>query len=215
MLKPTWRPRRVPTALARASRRLAPMAFLVAAAGPLLLLTYVSIAIGSQAVTSRGQQAARTIADESATFIQQQVNAVVDRVDSYGERRVAPLLGADPGPDLDRSAVNTQLGQLNASKTGIDSAFVTDLDGHLLALQPGGPAPLGLSLAPEEWYQAIRASGSSYVTSLSTLAGTLNPAYIGVATVLRLGGTATGRPVGYMVSSYSLVSIQASVDDFG
>src|SRR5579859_5751238 len=218
MYVPIWESTSRSSALTRGVRQsrfpLFLVGLLLATAIPLSLLTYFSISIYTQDMTRRSEEGASAVADDSATFIQQQVIDEMVHADSDGERQVAPAMGGGGSASLDLAGINGGLSDIVNSKEGVDTAFATDLTGRALAIQPADPTVVGETFNDEDWFTGVLATQAPVITSISTIRGLLDPQHVGIASPLRVGGKDGGAVVGYLVAVFNLGFLQASVDDF-
>src|SRR5262249_48879694 len=117
------------------SRRSVVVFFFVIIGVPGALLTYSSIAISTPSAGDPADSGAADSADTSAVFIYQRYQDVAVQLDSYAQRSMEPAMAG--GRDhYDMSAIETALDDLIRVQNGVDTAFVTDPRGQLVAIAP-------------------------------------------------------------------------------
>jgi len=195
------------------SRRSVVVFFFVIIGVPIALLTYFSIAISTESAVDQAYSGAADSADTSATFIYQRFQDVAVQLDSYAQRSMEPAMAG--GRDhYDMSAIDTALDDLIRVQTGVETAFVTDPRGQLLAIAPERSDLVGKYLTGDDWYQGVSRRDMPFVSGLSSTSARQNLDTVAVATPVKSRpGTAPAR-YGYVVALYSLRQIQAFVDQF-
>ena len=194
-------------------RRSAVVFFFLITGVPIALLTYSAIKISTDSAIAQAEESAADSAETSAAFIHQRFQDVAAQLDAFAQRNVAPAMG-DRIDGYDLAAIDSALVELVRVQSGIDTAFVTDARGQLVAIAPEHAELAGKYLTGDDWYQGAIKQDTPYVGGLSATAARLNLNSIAIAAPIKnQPGTLPGR-VGYLVGLYSLDQIQAFVDDF-
>jgi signal transduction histidine kinase len=197
-------------ALRWASRRSAVFLFFVITGVPVALLVYSAIAISTASAVRQAEKGAADSAQASAVFIHQRFQDVADQLDSFARRSLAPVAGAPDG-GFDVPVIGAQLDDLVRSQSGIDTAFVTDRRGRLVAISPPRGELVGRYLSGDDWFQGANAQDRPYVSGLSPTAAQRDLNSVAIAAAI--GGAAGSGRAGYLVGLYSLGQVQAFVDD--
>ena len=191
------------------SRRSAVVLFFVITGVPIALLMYWSIAISTDSSVRQAEKAAADSAQASAVFIHQRFEDVAAQLDSFARRSLAPTMAGGPGR-YDMAAVDAQLSDLMRVQAALNTAFVTDLRGRLVAIAPQRSDLVGLYFTGDDWFAGISTQDTPYVAGLSATAARQDLNSVAIAIAIHAG---VDR-VGYLVGLYSLAQIQDFVDDF-
>ncbi len=192
------------------SRRSVVVFFFLITAVPIALLAYSSIAISTDAAIRQAEKGAADSAQTSAVFIHQRLQDVAAQLDSYAQTNVAPAMEGGQGT----TALGGALRDLIRVQSGVDTAFVTDPRGQLLAISPDRSDLVGKYLTRDDWYQGASAHDTPFVAGLSSTAATQNLNSVAIATPVRSQPGSPPSRLGYLVALYNLRQIQAYVDDF-
>jgi len=195
------------------SRRSAVVLFFVITGVPIALLIYWSIAISTESAVRQAEKGAADSAQASAVLIHERFSDVGSQLDLFAQRSLGPTMAAGPG-HYDMAAVGTQLNDLIKLQGGLNSAFVTDLRGRLVAIAPRRSDVMGRYLTGDDWYQHVSQQEGPYVSGLSSTAAKQDLSSIAIAIPIRGGLGPTVARVGYLVGLYALDKIQSFVDDF-
>jgi signal transduction histidine kinase len=195
------------------SRRAVVVFFVLITGVPIALLTYFSIAISTRSAVDQAEQGAGDSAQTSAVFIHQRFQDVAAQLDSYAQRSLEPAMESGPS-QYDMPTIESSLADLIRVQTTVDTAFVTDSRGQLIAIAPGRSDLMGKYLTGDDWYQGARQQDTPFVAGLSSTAAAQDLNSVAVATSVRSRPGATPTRFGYLVALFSLDQIQQFVDDF-
>lgn len=195
------------------SRRSVVVFFFLITAAPIALLAYSSIAISTDAAIRQGEKGAADSAETSAVFIHQRFQDVAAQLASYAQGNVAPALESGQG-GYDVTALGAALSELIRVQSGVDTAFVTDPRGQLLAIVPDRSDLNHKFLTGDDWYQGVSGKDAPFVAGLSATAASQNLNSVAIVAPVRSSSGSPPRRLGYLVALYSLNQIQAFVDDF-
>jgi len=196
------------------SRRSAVFLFFVITGVPIALLMYTSIAISTGSAVHQAEKGAADSAQASAVFIHQRFQAVAGQLDSFAQRSLAPAMDQRGPGGYDPATIAVQLTELTRLQSGIDTAFVTDPRGRLVAIAPQRSDLLGLYLTGDDWYQGVSARDTPYVAGLSPTGAQQEPNSVAIAAAVREPEGASPGRLGYLVGLFGLDQIQGFVDDF-
>lgn len=195
------------------SRRSAVVLFFLITGVPIALLTYSAIAISTQSAEDQAEKGAADSAQTSAVFIHQRFQDVAVQVDSYAARSMAPAMEGGPGR-YDLAGIAGGLSDLIRVQSGVDTAFVTDPRGQLVAIAPQRSDLVGKYLTGDDWFQGVRRQNSPFVSGLSSTAARQSLDSVAIATPVRSRPGAPPVKYGYLVALFSLDQIQTFVDEF-
>ncbi len=196
------------------SRRGAVFLFFLITGVPVALLTYLSVVVTTGSAVNQAEKAAADSAKASAVFIHQRFQDVADQLDAFAQRSLWPAAAGPVPGSHDLGPLGARLDELTRSQSGIHRAFVTDLQGRLVAIAPPRSDLLGRFFSGDDWYQGVRSRDTPYVAGLSATAAQQDLSSVAVAAVISGPGQAGRDRVGYLVGIYSLEQLQAFVDDF-
>jgi len=179
-----------------------PLALILAALLPVALLAMTSIALASQQVTAEVNKRIQATAAVSAVFVGEQTSGLVTLVHSYATRPA--LVSASSAGTGDRAQRDAHLRSLTSVGQGISGAFITDLHGTLISVQPPAPAVIGRNFAQRDWFRGLKTSPGPYVSNAYRTALAGHPLVIAVSDYLR---APDGRPVGILAVIYSLDAV--------
>ena len=195
------------------SRRSVVVLFLLLTGVPIAVLIYSAIAISTKSAVDQAESGAADSAQTSAVFIQQHFEDVAVQVNSFAERSLAPAMAGGPG-HYDMAGIGSGLGDLIRVQGSVDTAFVTDPRGELVAITPQHGELIGKYLTGDDWYQGVRGQDVPFVSGLSSTAARQNLNSVAIAApVVSPPGAAPAR-YGYLVVLFSLRQIQDFVDQF-
>lgn len=183
--------------------------FVVLGLGPLGLLTYCSVHLSGKAVVHEVNARVRTTAGVSALLVQQEMQGVAELTTSYaGRYRLFHALADGARSQFDASMIDRQLQGLAQARPGIAVASVADTRCRIAEAEPANPALIGKSFSYRDWCRGVTATGGPYVSSAYRTAFAGHPLVVAVATMVRSGGLADGRPLGILFVVYRLATIQ-------
>jgi signal transduction histidine kinase len=191
------------------SRRSAVVMFFVITGVPIALLMYWSVAISTDSAVHQAEKGAADSAQASAVFIHERFQDVATQLDLFARRSLEPTMAGGPGR-VDAAAVDARLGELIRLQGGLDTAFVTDPRGRLIAIAPQRPDLVGKYFTGDDWYQGIGTQETPYVGGLSATAARQDRNSVAIAIAIHSGSARAG----YLVGLYSLEQIQSFVDSF-
>jgi signal transduction histidine kinase/DNA-binding response OmpR family regulator len=190
--------------IARLAALLALLVFL-----PLVLLTYFSLRLATDAV--RGEVEARLESSSalSATVVGDELRHLAELTDSYARR--PSLARAMDRARTDPSRIRPHLRELQGSAPGIAVVFVARTDGRLVDIVPQTPSIVGKNFSFRDWYRGLNATGLTYVSEAYVTQAEGNERVVGAAAFIR---STSGRRVGILVAGYSLAHLQQVTDTF-
>lgn len=195
------------------SRRSVVVFFLLITGVPIAVLISTAIAISTQSAVDQAESGAADSAQTSAVFIQQHFEDVAVQVDSFARRYMAPAMGS--GPDqYEMDGIDAGLSDLIRDQSGVDTAFVTDPRGQLVAIAPQRGDLVGKYLTGDDWYQGVRGHDVPFVSGLSSTAARQSLDSVAIAAPVTSPPGAAPRRYGYLVVLFSLQQIQNFVDEF-
>ena len=172
---------------------------------PLVLLAGVAERMAGDAVREDVEAHIATTSSVSAGFVQQHVQGLTEVVTSYGGRtRLVDAIGTG-----DATAISANLQELQQARPGISAAFISDMSGRVIGIEPPTPAAMGRDFSFRDWYRGLRAGTSPYVSEAFTAAIEGNPLVVAATDYVR---GADGEPVAIIGVSYSLATIQTFID---
>jgi signal transduction histidine kinase len=195
------------------SRRSVVVFLLLITGVPIGLLTYSAIAISDKSAVDQAENGAAGSAQTSATFIHQRFQDVAVQVDSFAQRSMAPAMEGGQGR-YDMAGIASGLSDLIRVQSGVETAFVTDTRGQLVAIAPQRSELVGKYLTGDDWYQGVRDQASPFVSGLSSTAARQNLSSVAIAAPVHSRPGTTPVRYGYLVALFSLQQIQDFVDEF-
>jgi PAS domain S-box-containing protein len=190
--------------------------FVVLGLGPLGLLTYFAVHLSDEAVVHDVNTRVRTTAAVSALLVQQEMQGLAELTASYaGRYRLFHALGNGDPAHFDTSMIDLQLQSLVGAKPGIAVASVADTRCAIAEAVPANPALIGVSFSYRDWCHGVRRTGGPYVSSAYRTAFAGHPLVVAVATMVRRGGMANGRPLGILFVVYRLTAIERFAAELG
>jgi hypothetical protein len=178
---------------------------------PLTALGYVTSTVAEDTLRGEVDARLRTTVTVSGGVIERELTAVADLVDAYAQRQLlaAPLSARERGA-VTRVAITRHLEDFKEVREGLAGVFVADLEGRLIDVVPATPSILGRSFAHRDWYQGLKRTGRTYISSAYKSAVAGEPLVVGVSTYVR---DATGRPVAILAAILDLTAIQTYADE--
>jgi diguanylate cyclase (GGDEF)-like protein len=205
-------------ALSRLSRRRLVALYLLVSLLPLIALSYLAVAITTNAVANRANQSLSLSASLGALYIGEQVQSLEEIVNSFAHEPnfVAALADGDPA-HYDHRVIDATLKQLSRVRPGIAGALLVTTEGSLtdqfpfqvnLGTKPG--------FAASDWIQVVRRSMASYVSPMYTSGASGSPLVTGVAApVNEVAGDGTSGPLlGIVAVEYSISDVDAFTQRF-
>ena len=169
------------------------------------LLAASIIVVASRQLTDQVNKRLQATAAVSAVMAGQHTSDLASLLHSYATRP-SLITELETGSASPATSLSAQLVSLGESGDGFSGAFIADLQGNLIDVQPADPALIGMNFAFRDWYKGLLASGGPYVSSAFQTALPGHPLVIAVADYIRGSG---GHPLAMIVAIYSLDSLHA------
>lgn len=119
--------------------------------------------------------------------------------------------------DIDRDAVDFQVGELLRSRPGITGAFLADADCTLTAVKPATPEIVGKNFAFRDWCHGVQRTGRPYVSEAYRTQIVGNSLVVAAIVPIREGRSSDAvppaEPVAYLAAVFTLTEIQSFVED--
>jgi signal transduction histidine kinase len=195
------------------SQRSAVVLFFLIVGVPIGLLTYSAITVSADTAVTQAENGAEGSAQTSAVFIQQRFQDVAVQVGDFAQHTMVQAMQGGPGR-YDGASIDGALGQLLHVQGGVDTAFVTDPRGQLVAIEPQRSDLVGKYLTGDDWYRGVRGQSMPFVSGLSSTAASQDLDSVAVAVPVSSPPAATMVHYGYLVALFSLQQIQDFVDQF-
>ena len=180
--------------------------FAVLTVVPLVLLTYFSVSLASDAVERDVETRVSATASLSAEVVRQELNGLTELVQSYAER--PSLVAALDDQNLtaaDRRVVQEALGELRRARHGIDTAAVVQPDGTLIDVVPATPSIIGKNFSHRDWYRGLTRTGFPYVSEAFRSRSTGQRLVVAGAVYIR---DDQSTQLGILVAAYSVDHLQ-------
>ncbi|HEU0102162.1 MAG TPA: response regulator [Mycobacteriales bacterium] len=181
--------------------------FVVLALLPIAGLSVLTVHESRRALEDDVRERMTVTAAVSAEYVQEQLDGIGKLVTSYATRPslVAAMAGEQPTdlPGLGRHMVSLQ-----ASHPDLTSAWVLDVRGALVSVQPADPASLGRDFSFRDYYKGAVGSDAAFVSPAFTAVTAGSPRAVGVSAAVR----DEGRLVGVVTVGYRLDAISAFSD---
>jgi len=173
---------------------------------PLVLLTYFSISLASDAVKKDAKERMSLTAALSAEGVRQEMDGLKAIVESYAARPalVAALRDHTRSPH-EASVLRRHLQELADAQEGIYTTFLVEPDGTLVDVVPATPSVVGKNFSFRDWYTGLERTGNSYVSQAYRTQATGHKLVVAVATYVR---DSSARQIGILVAAYSLEHLQ-------
>ena len=184
---------------------------------PLTILTYASISLGSDAVTREVRAEVQSSATLEARAVVIRMSGVAAQAGGFAKSSaLLTAFGGSNGRNRDVPALQDETEQILQSNPGFSSAAVLDTAGRLISIAPPSPSIIGRSFSYRDWYQVVRRTGATYVSSALRSAAAGHPLVVAVATPIRVPGSPAGSApvIGYLSLGYQLTAIQQFVTSF-
>lgn len=183
--------------------------FVLLSLAPLAALSFSSVRLTSDALTTEVEDRLDSAAELSATAVQGELEGVAHLVESYAER--PSLLEALAVARPQRSALSFQLEELRQARPGIAVAFLARPDGRLLDVSPATKSIIGKDFSFRDWYKGVTATGGTYVSEAFIGQVDGRPTVVAVATIVSDAG---GRQLGILAAAYELGALRSFVNRF-
>jgi PAS domain S-box-containing protein len=173
---------------------------------PLVLLTYFSISLASDAVERDAKERMSLTAALSAEGVRQEMEGLKGIVKSYAARRsLVAALRDDRLSPQETHVVLHHLRELRSAQEGIYTTFLAKPDGTLVGVVPATPSVVGKNFAFRDWYTGLERTGNAYVSHAYRTKATGERLVVAVATYVR---DSSSRQLGILVAAYSLDHLQ-------
>jgi diguanylate cyclase (GGDEF)-like protein len=199
-------------ALSRLSRRWLVALYLLLSLIPLLALSYLAVAISTDAVTNRANQSLSLSASLGALYIGEQIQSLEDVVNSFAHEQdfIAALAQGNPAR-YDHATIQAKLVQLSGVRPGIAGVLLLTADGSLSDVFPYFVPPgTTLGYATSDWSQAVRRTREPYVSPIYTSIASGMPRVTAIAApVNEVGGDGTAGPLlGVLAIEYGVINVE-------
>jgi PAS domain S-box-containing protein len=184
--------------------------FLLLSAVPVILLTWLSVRVASDALQDEVEARVRSTASATATAVERELSGLLDLVESYAERPSLRAALANPN-DYDMGQVRNQLNALIDARPGIATAFLADMSGVLIDIVPDTPSIVGEDFSFRDWYVGVRSTGHRYVSEAYQSQAAGHPRVVAGTVIVRDDG---GLQTAILVAAYDLTTLQRFVDRF-
>jgi PAS domain S-box-containing protein len=184
--------------------------FLVLSAVPVVLLTWLSVRVASDALRDEAEARVRSTASLSATAVERELQGLLDLVKSYAGRPSLQEALADPD-DFDLTQIRFHLEELKGSRPGIATAFMADMSGILIDIVPATPSIVGNDFSFRDWYEGVTSDDQPYLSEAYESQASGHPRVVAGTVIIR---DARDEPVAILVAAYALGTIQEFVDEF-
>lgn len=184
--------------------------FLLLTAVPVVLLTWLSVRVASDALREEVEARVRSTANVSATAVERELQGLLDLVESYAARPSLREALADPN-NVDLAQIRYHLEELKGSRPGIATAFVADMSGVLIDIVPDTPSIVGVDFSFRDWYEGVRSTGHRYVSEAYQSQAAGHPRVVAGTVIIR---DDSGDQTAILVAAYDLTTLQRFVDRF-
>jgi signal transduction histidine kinase/DNA-binding response OmpR family regulator len=173
---------------------------------PLVLLTYFSISLASDAVKKDAKERMSLTAALSAEGVRQEVDGLKAIVESYAARpALVAALRDEKRTPREISVLRHHLQELRGAQEGIYTTFLVEPDGTLVDIVPTTPSIVGKNFSSRNWYTGLERTGNTYVSQAYRTQATGQKLVVAVATYVR---DSSARQIGILVAAYSLDHLQ-------
>jgi len=181
---------------------------------PLLVLSFLSIQIGTSSIRAQVEQRLTTSASLSSRYVAAHMQDVLSVANSFGKSPELQSALSDGGRSPKSAAlIRSQLALLRLSLPDTFSTSVLDASGTLIDAQPPQPALVGGNFSQRDWYRGVTLSRAPYLSEAFVSAANGKPLVVTAA--VPIFDTATsGGLVGILTAAYSLASIQAFTEQY-
>jgi len=189
-------------------RRKALATIFLAALLPIVLLSIVLVQMSSNAIRDQAESQVETSAAASANSVEQELDKLSEIVAIYTERPETALALRDG----DVSSVRAILASLFDDRPDVSMSYASDAGGVVLDVLPETPEAVGVDFSFRDWYIGAESARAVYVSEAFQPQSALQLTMIVAAPVFD-----PDNPdviVGYVGIGWSLVDLQAYVDDF-
>lgn len=198
---------RLPHRLAQATTALT---FALLTLIPLAVLSFGGLAYAGRAARSDAESRVDTAATAAAAYTRQQLTALTAAVENAAHRQLlVRAIGPGTPASIDAPAAEDQLRQLRTLDHGISNAWLADLSGRLVAVQPddaSARANIGRDFSYRDWFVGLQRTGRTYVSEAYQTAKADHARVVSVSTYVTDG---SGRRVAVLALSYDLSSLQS------
>ncbi len=180
---------------------------------PLVLLTYLTIALADRALVREVNARVRTTSAVTAALLNVQMQSIAGFTSSYADRPILISALADGNPaNFDDDVINSQLTQL--APPGSGGAFLADASCRLTQIRPSTPEIIGADLSLRDWCKGGTSTGRPYVSEAFRSALLGEPLVVAVVVTVRATvGDDASAPLGILGVVYPLDSIRGFADD--
>jgi signal transduction histidine kinase/DNA-binding response OmpR family regulator len=187
-------------------------AFALLSALPLVLLTYFSLSLATDAVRREIETRMLSTAALSAERAHQELRGLAELVESYAHRpSLVEGLKRSHGR-YDRAALRVHLRDLQQARPGIAVTFLARPDGTLIDIVPPTPSIVGKNFSFRDWYKGVTRTGRTYVSEAYRTQARSHALVTATATLVRVPGS-RDKPVGILVAAYDLDHLHDLADE--
>ena len=181
---------------------------------PLLVLSFLSIQIGTSSIRAQVDNRLTSSASLSSRFVaahMQDVLSVTNALAKSPDLQSALVDGRRlPGGT---ALITAQLTLLQTSLPGTMSTSIVDASGNLIEAQPPQPAFVGMNFSQRDWYRGVTLSHAPYLSEAFVSAASGNPVVV-TAAVPVFDTSASHGLLAILTSTYPLASIQAFTEQY-
>ena len=177
---------------------------------PLVLLTYLSVRLATDAVRGEVEARISATASISARLVGREMASLSELVEAYAERpTLRRVVAAGADGSYDRRKLRLHLEGLQGARPGIYTAFVADPAGRLVDIVPATPEIVGKDFSFRDWYRGVSRTKAPYVSEAYETQARGNPVVVAAAAPVR---DSNGRVIGILVAAYDLAHLRALSD---
>jgi PAS domain S-box-containing protein len=181
---------------------------------PLLVLSFLSIQIGTSSVRAQVEQRLTSSASLSSRYVGAHMQDVLSVTNAFGKSPGLQSAVADGGRSPESAAlIRAQLALLRSSLPDAFSTSVLDASGTLIDAQPPQPGFVGGNFSQRDWYRGVTLSRAPYLSEAFVSAASDHPLVVTAAVPVFDAATGLGL-VGVLTVAYSLASIQAFTEQY-
>ena len=180
---------------------------------PLVLLTFFSVNLSTRAVEREARGRVSSTAQVTAASVQNDLQGLMELVHSFAQRPSLVRALEAPGSRA-RGVIRLHLNGLQKGHSGIASAFLIDLSGHLLDIVPADRTATGREFTSTGWYRRVTEAGGPYVSEADVTLASGRPNVVAIADLIRAPSQAgrAGKTLDIIVAVYDVDSIRSLVD---
>lgn len=176
---------------------------------PLVLLTYFSLRLATQAVETEVEARLASTASLSSTVVEQELQSLVELAESYALRPSLVSAAGDPHAARSLEGIRSHLRELRSARAGLSAAFLVSVEGRVIEIDPRTPSIIGDDFSFRDWYRGLTRTRRSYVSEAIVGAAAGNPRVVVAATYVR---GHDGEPLAILGIGYSLEYLQKFSD---